>query len=55
MQETDTQGAIWCDRRTKEMIISFRGTEVNWKDLLSDMLIIQEGVDAPDGASCRER
>ena len=49
-QETDTQGAIWCDRRAKEMILSFRGTQMEWKDLLTDMLIIQEGLDGPDGA-----
>ena len=45
-QETDTQVGIWRDRRAKEMIISFRGTQVSWKDFLTDMLIMQEPLEA---------
>jgi hypothetical protein len=33
------------------MIVSFRGTQMEWKDLLTDMLILQEGwTDGPNGA-----
>ena len=44
--DTDTQGAIWIDRKGKEIVISFRGTQMDgWKDLLTDMLIIQQPLD----------
>lgn len=47
-EETDTQGGIWYDWKAKEIIISFRGTQMEWKDLLTDMAIYQEGLDGPD-------
>lgn len=31
------------------MIVSFRGTQMEWKDLLTDMLIMQEGLDEQSG------
>ena len=31
------------------MIVSFRGTQMEWKDLLTDMLIMQEGLDEQGG------
>ena len=35
------------------MIISFRGTQMEWKDLLTDMLIMQEGLEGQDGVCVR--
>ena len=40
--ETDTQGAIWMNRKEKELVVCFRGTEIGWKDLLTDALILQQ-------------
>eukprot|EP00624_Nannochloropsis_granulata_P001701 evm.model.NODE_18335_length_53189_cov_28.322943.9 len=47
-EETDTQGGIWFDAKAKEIIVSFRGTQMEWKDLLTDMAIYQEGLDGPE-------
>jgi len=47
-EETDTQGGIWFDVKAKEIIVSFRGTQMEWKDLLTDMAIYQEGLDGPE-------
>jgi hypothetical protein len=47
-EETDTQGGIWYDVKAKEIIVSFRGTQMEWKDLLTDMAIYQEGLDGPE-------
>jgi hypothetical protein len=44
-QDTDTQGAIWLNKRNKEMVLCFRGTEISFKDLLTDALIIQRPLD----------
>ncbi len=46
-EDTDTQAAIWFDAKAKEIIVSFRGTQMEWKDLLTDMYVFQEGLDGP--------
>lgn len=43
--ETDTQGAIWENQKDKELVICFRGTEIGWKDLLTDAMILQQPLD----------
>jgi hypothetical protein len=44
-EQTDTQGAIWMNKKEKELVVCFRGTEIGWKDLLTDALILQQPLD----------
>lgn len=40
--ETDTQAGVWRDKKAREVLVSFRGTQVSWKDFFTDILIVQE-------------
>lgn len=51
-QGTDTQGAVWLNKKNKEMVLCFRGTEIAWKDLLTDALIIQQPLDGTKQGAC---
>lgn len=52
-QDTDTQGAVWLNKKSKEMVLCFRGTEIGWKDLLTDALIIQQPLDGTKQGVCQ--
>ena len=40
--DTDTQAAIWADFRSKQLVLSFRGTEqIKVKDVLTDINLVQ--------------
>lgn len=45
IQGTDTQGALWLNKASKEIVLCFRGTEIGFKDLLTDALIVQLPLD----------
>lgn len=36
---------MWLNKKNKEIVLCFRGTEISWKDLLTDALIIQQPLD----------
>jgi hypothetical protein len=38
---TDTHAVIWRDRERKRVVVAFRGTDINWKDVLTDLMCFQ--------------
>jgi hypothetical protein len=40
VNSTDTHAVIWRDRQRKRVVVGFRGTDVNWKAPLEEVLSI---------------
>jgi len=44
VNSTDTHVAVWRDKIHKRVVVSFRGTDINWKDFLTDLMCFQTDV-----------
>jgi len=44
VNSTDTHVVVWRDITHKRIVVSFRGTDINWKDVLTDLMCFQTDV-----------
>lgn len=55
VNSTDTHVVVWRDKTHKRIVVSFRGTDINWKDVLTDLMCFQTDVSwlfDPQPTSC---